>query len=583
MRRFKQAEEYRSPLEDKWIKWYKTYRCVVDETAEKPKYSRANIKVPEIFSHVETIAPRLVASSLASRPYVAVLPRPREGTFGVSTEESAATMEILIDHQLSERLEIFDLASKWARVALIHGIAPAGVSWRYEKRRMRVRVPDLSTNLARDAYTSFGMVIRWKDEEQDVVVYDDPWITLIDPLDFFWAPRALTIDDARYVIHRSYVTMEYLEKLEEQGVFENVKKIPLRKDIAAGRERHSERLDYLGLSDAEPDPEEPEFELLDYWENEQVITIANRETVIRKPQANPHNAGVKPFVAGYVIPSTVSLHGISVVEAPETLQDALDDWRNIRLDNATLLLYKTWYARQDTDVDPEALILRPGGFVPVPDFDCLKEIDVKDLRPSAYQEDAILREDIQRATGAWDPMRGSPMPRRATATEFAGRLEQGAFRFQDMRRCWETSGLLAAVKLMGAMNQQYIERNRLIPILGPEGARKWLDVSPEAIAGQFHYMFLGSATEPIANRDLRRQQMVQLYQIAKDDPNVNQRELLKVLFGLYDIKDPERFLTSPEQQMGLGGTGGVGHQALQGGQGPLPVPGLGGTMQMGGV
>ena len=541
LRRLEQAEAHREQLERKWVDWYKLYRCVAEpeegtdeEGNRRPKLRRSNIFVPQIFSDIETIAPRLVASTFASRPYIAALPR--EG----SDEAKAKVMELLLDYQMADRIKIKQLASLWARDVLITGMGPVKITWRYETRRMRVKVPDLSDELTRQAFISFGVVLKYKEEYREAVVYDDPWIELIDPFDFYWDPRALTVDDARYIIHRSRVTMDYLKKMAEQGIYKNINKITTRKDIQM-HPGQLDRLAALNMTDVEPDPNEPEIELLEHWQDDVVETIANRDVVIRA-EPNPYNHCRKPFGVGKVIPSRTSMCGISIIEPVETLQHELNDIRNLTMDAATLQMFKPFKVLKDSFSyhNPETLVLAPLGLIPVEDMDDLAEVDIKPVHDQLTNEQ-ITRDDTQRATGAYDMFKGAPAPRRATATEIAGRLEQGSFRFQDMRANFESSGPLPAAELMAALNEQFLSQERIVRIAGSDGM-EYIKLLPEDISAQCDLYFMGSATEPIANRDLRRQQIIQLYQTVAADPLVKRDELLKMMFGLFDIKDPERFL-----------------------------------------
>src|SRR5690606_36036097 len=100
------------------------------------------------------------------------------------------------------------------------------------------------------------------------------------------------------------------KKMAEQGIYKNINKITTRKDIQM-HPGQLDRLAALNMTDVEPDPNEPEIELLEHWQDDVVETIANRDVVIRA-EPNPYNHCRKPFGVGKVIPSRTSMCGISI-------------------------------------------------------------------------------------------------------------------------------------------------------------------------------------------------------------------------------------------------------------------------------
>ena len=98
-----------------------------------------------------------------------------------------------------------------------------------------------------------------------------------------------------------------------------------------------ERLDLIGEGATEYTAEELEkaVELLEYWEDDRVVTIANRAVIIREAK-NPFYHGKKPFV--HIINNVVphEFYGLGEVEPLERLQHELNAKRNQRLDAVNL-------------------------------------------------------------------------------------------------------------------------------------------------------------------------------------------------------------------------------------------------------
>ena len=537
-KRFEAAASFRRKYEANWREYTRLYRSIIDEIARQTQNRRATLFVPQMFAQIETIVPRMVASIFASRPYVGAVPKGAETTL-----DQALAMEYLIDHQVGDRIKLRRQAGPWLREAAICGMAPAYVGWRREVRRLKVRRPVMEMQ----------QIVGYQLVEEDVVTYDDPIFEPIDVFNFYWDPAAVgpdCVEKARYIIHRSEVTKEYLEQMVEQMVFDK-KGVKAALDAGKGEfvqsGTHTQRLADLGHGSPEDDTEDPIFELLACWENDRVIAVLDRKHLVRA-ESNPFSHGRKPYVVAKFIPVLHEFSGIPIPEAAKSPQYELNEWRNIRMDNAVLRMHTPFMKLESIEIGLEDLILGPGEIIEVPTFDALKQLEIADMSRSGYQEEEYLKGDIMTATGANEVMRGLSPGNRATATEVASRVEQGSFRMDDMRINVEETGFIPAIEMIGAMNQQFMNHDKVIHIAGPEGAAM-VAVAPEAIAGQFDFSFMGSSTEPIVNRDLHRQQWTQLAGTLVNMPNVKVEEVVKRLLQVYDVRQPERFVMSPEEQM----------------------------------
>ena len=130
------------------------------------------------------------------------------------------------------------------------------------------------------------------------------------------------------------------------------------------------------------------MEILEYWEDERVITVADGRVVIRDDK-NPYSCG-KPFIhiVDQVVPH--EFYGIGEIEQIESLQYELNDWRNHRMDGKTLTLNPMWWVPPGVDLDD--FIAEPGALFTGPQPP--QPIDVRGDKRSDYREEEVIKGDI---------------------------------------------------------------------------------------------------------------------------------------------------------------------------------------------
>ena len=521
---FEAARMTRIPHEERWLRWYKLYRSYTEK-----KDTGANLFIPYTFSIVETVMPRLITTIFASRPYIGVLP------VNQASVETAKMHELLLDYQLTQRINTIEVASLWIKEALMYGTSFLKTMWRYESRWMKHNTSKMNL---------FGVSVGNKVEEIETVIYDDPDVVHVDLWDIFVDPEATTIDDAEYVIHRVYRTKEYLKKQAAAGLYSNLEGIESSYTSSESELSADDRLDAVGLSRTKK--QDDRIELLEYWTDDRVIVVANRSQIIRNEE-NPYWHCKKPFIRIVDHPVPHELYGIGEIEPIEYLQYELNDTRNQRMDNVNLIINRMWKVLSSSELNPEHLISRPGGVIQVNDMNEIEPLPVEDVTASAYAEEAEIKRDIDRTMGVYEYARGETTDRRETATTASILSNAANERFKMKVQLMEDMGLRRLGLMLIQLNQQYIDHERVIRIVGDDGVH-FQKLSPEDIAGEFDVMPIGSTVEPIVNKDIRLSQLLNLYSNIKDSPYIDQAAFLKRILEVADIKDTERIIIQQQQQ-----------------------------------
>lgn len=545
---FKVADEARKPREDKWKKFYELYRSHI----EKRDDGLSNLFIPIVFSAIETVLPRIVEAVFASRPYLAMLPREPEDV------DNAKIMETLIDYQLVDKMNIVRKFSDFIRECLIYGTAVAKVTWRFETRPKIVRVPK---------YEVFGVKFGETTQEEKTVFYDDPEFEPIDIFDFFIDPDATSIDDAAYCIQRSYRSLSYLKNQADNGIYENIDK--LEGVSGSGSLTSGERASDIGLGASSGGKK---LEVLEYWTDDRVITVVERQVVIRDIK-NPYYHRRKPFINIVDIPVPHEFYGIGEVEPIEYMQYAYNDFVNQIMDNMNLSINKMWIANSQSDIDPTQLISKPGHVIWAEDVTGdLREVALSDTTGPAFNMLGLIEQQTQNVLGVFDYIKGATPSRAETATTVTSLQEAANMRFKQKIRTIEVMGLRELGRFMIQLNQQFVDRERVIRIVGEEG-QMFFEVDPGEINGEFDLIPVGSSVDPVANKFSRQNQLMNLYNTVGMNPMINQQEFLKIIFDAYDIKEQTRLINPmPPMDPNAAQPGPVpeGMETLEGGMPPQP-------------
>ncbi len=552
LNRFSYADGWRHQYDKKAVEWYKLYIGYRRPLPEELR-GRSNLHIPRTYEEIDTLRARLVKSFFSTRPYIDFIPQPTQAVPTAADEEKAKVAAALVDMQL-ERNQIAVKFYNFITSVLVFPAGILGVGWRYERKKVKRRLPVVV--FGADG-ASLGIALSL--QEVEVTEWDDNEIVNVDYFDFWPDPRGVDIDSCRFVFQREWATREQveakLELLRELGAgtvwmpdFEALK--------GAGgglEEGRWERLSAVGIApETGPGAEEGAelYELLHYWTDEEHAIIVNRTECVYYGD-NPYwRHGKKPFVVASFEPLPGEFYGMSAVQVIEHLQHELNTLRNQRIDNVSLVLNRMWKVRRSADIAEEELISRPHGVIYVDAPDDVTDFSMPDVTASSYNEERVVKEDMENALGVPAVVRGVNPARRETATEVVTKTSNAGIRFDVKIMLFEALGIKRLAYLMDCNNQQFVDTPRLVRLFGVEGPEAWREVRPEELIGEFDYRPAGANVDPAANKEVRRAQLNELMAtvLKTQNPYVNIYELTKLWLESYDIRNVEKLLVSPEEQ-----------------------------------
>lgn len=578
LQRIEYAEQKRDAVwRDKWLRWYKRYRNVVDQLTDKktgkPRIDRSNISIPFAYTMVETVLPRLVETLFAGRPYVSMRGLPSgmaQHQQGVPVsnirpwEEAAKKMETLIDYQMNVPLDIQDRFNSGLKGLAIYGTAVAYTCWGYRERDVirRERAPVMSGEFDPQSGAELplmdadGVVTDLQEVTVSIKEYDDPDARFIDLGLFFVDANAEDIDDARFCGHDAYVSKSILKEMEEQGIIKvDWKKLPKETQT---NEARNYRMVSIGLpttddQSAESSSDDDLFRLTYYWEDDKRVLILNRTQIVAEGE-NPYWHKKKPYDKDVYSEVPGEFYGIGIMEINEDLFDELNVERNQRIDYRTISMRRAFKKRRGTSINNDQLVWKQNAIFEVDKMDDLEVLPAPDgALAGSFNQEGIIKADIKDTVGAQDVVMGNQGGK--TATETMAIDNNASIRFKMLISSIEKRLLLGITRKWIQLNQQYIEDDRLIPLFDQDEA-EWPRISPEEIQGEFHLIASGSSVEPMANKEAHKQRMVELYGMFRQDPFYQQfpdkrRNLMKKVYESFDIQETDDLLPTDDELAGV--------------------------------
>lgn len=574
--RFMRSEAYCKAWHDNGEKWYKRYRFY----RESGKYPyKHNVKDRLTFTIVEVMAAKIMKALFAMQPFISVVPTEKADV------PIARQLEKVIDTIINNpEREFFLEFLDFVKQNLIYGTSFLSVTPRF--------------NL--------------EDFTFDGVNFDCE-----DYFDIFPDPACKRLSRAKFIIKRSIRYWDELKILEKKGVYKNVDDIKAD-TVADFDHKVKDRLSEVGLQTGVDysDPVTGEVEILDYFEEGNIITVGARKVLLRDTKKNigkkasgdyfgeatevrsalPYHL---PLVDVKCVPVPREFFGIGVPEVLEDDQLYLDLLRSQRLDNLDLLINKLFKVRIGSDTDPDMIYSAPGGIIPVTNMDDLDEFQISDVTGSSYKEQEVVVGRANDAIGQYGYGRGEQPARRETATGIV-KLQEAAQNRDDLyNKLYEFTGIRPLGKKVVQIIREYMTQDQYERIIGEPDAGFYqytqeelfqaLDVVPQGTSitanKETRAQQVGEATDVLIGVDPMRAQ--------NNNPPfaINLKKVLEEKLGVLDIKSKDDILVDmpppPPPQPApppQGGMPGPGMPPPQGGMPPMggpPMPPQG--MPMGGM
>jgi hypothetical protein len=510
--RYEASKAWRESPQADWEEHYKHYRFYRKESEH---HMRSNIYVPYIFAIVESVVPKMLNTVFNASPIMAV--QPREG----GDENLSWVIERWLEYAFQEdELDLYGTLETFFKESSIYG-------------------------------TSFMKILpRFTGDKVPVLDYID--VEPVDITKIFPDPRATSLKTAEWVIHKDWVEYDKLLEMAEQGFYEKSTVADLEDWFESITKVDEDKLQRLGDIDKDQnyvfDHERKIVEVLEYWDREQIVVVAAQKVILKK-EDNPFK-GLLPFIMTRYTTVPHEFYGIGIPEMARALQEELNNIRNQINDNVNIIINRMFIANKYADVEFDSLISYPGNVIMADSVDAVKPLDTRDVTKSAYLMQEHLIGDIQNVTGEWEYGRGQPPEKRETATGII-RLQQAAnIRFDALVKRIEFGTMRALAKLFVWYAYHFLDHEKMRRIIGEEefdkrDGMRFFELDPEEVLRSYHFQPMGSSTSAI--KELRAQQIINLYQMWNQDPMIHQYNLRQTLAQALDIRTSTKLILTPEE------------------------------------
>ena len=218
--------------------------------------------------------------------------------------------------------------------------------------------------------------------------------------------------------------------------------------------------------------------------------------------------------------------GIWVGYIVKPIQEAYDEILNLRLDNVKLAMNKMFFMEASSSLFGQTPVMkiRPWAIYKVRDLDALKEIEVSEVKTSAYTELDTMFQMVQWLTGVWAAVIGMQQKVERTAT-WAEMIKNAADAQtkQPTRSIVEEMGKLA--KEIAVLALTYMGKDTIKKICGDD--EKFSSLTLDDLVNGFGFDFdmtsNGTLTKAIQN-----EQLMQLLDKQDRTLDINGRQVLNV-------------------------------------------------------
>jgi hypothetical protein len=527
-------------------KRYRSYRGYLEKRSIAAMWT-SRMHPPYVNQIIEAIA-----AGMSDPVKFKVTPRPKftnpeEALHMVRRAETVQRLlayELDLDH-FDEKYPVF------IKQGLITGMTIGKTYWKM-KRQKRYEMTTEQQDITDGEGMYVGSVPKYGERSHEELVVDDPCFVTVDVRDFFWPESATSVEDADYLIHRTWMTWDQVQQMEANGVWENTAKLNETGD-------YTQALDDREMTLFNTSRVKDRIEILEHWTENGVIVVGNRNVQLRNYK-NPFWHGQKPFVVAAALPDLFQLPGMSVVELCAQLQEMLWTLQNQRLD-ALRLLSSPVFLLNSAIEDADEFEFAPGAKWMVDSVDQVKQLEIDPKTTSLTLEaEALLKGDMQNLTGGAPFLSGAQSQtidqKTATGVSIVASLAQKMV--ESRKRNFHLALRSVGLQFV-SMLQQFMRDERLIEIVGEGGDVKFLQASPQEIQGRFD-VSVEVSNESLMRQEKRAEAQAKMTVSVQAAPvmaaagtPLNLKAVYEDFLDAFDVPDKERYFVDPQSQPMLTG------------------------------
>uniref|UniRef100_A0A6H1ZVE3 Portal protein n=1 Tax=viral metagenome TaxID=1070528 RepID=A0A6H1ZVE3_9ZZZZ len=561
------ANQYARTNYDTDLEYYRGYRNAADyPLAYNESFNR-------ILPIIHTILSRFMDQIYQAGNIVSVNPRKRVDV------GRAKAVEGVLNYQM-ENLNCIDTQGgsyltmmKWFFNALTFGKGVVKVYWRKEERispiRMALPIPSF------DRLGNFqGMDVMDHVSQEMQTVYDGPYVEVLHNKLFLPNPEYKNIQQMPecFIVYKRRI--DEVKRMADKGIYKNIKDLGAPGTSGASYQASDSREAFVkSLSiesafqteDGDSKYQSPEIDIVECYgkailenapytvgsgyqikgrEEEIIVHIGNFKTILSL-QKNTY--GMRPIfdMGAYYHPELY--WDLGLVTLTKGIQNQVNNLANLRIQNAMMHINQMIKVNIHSDIDPEALVWKPFGIIPVDDMDDVQAFAIPDFNSNLFTEqEEFYKHTIQDIMGMYDYGMGQTPQRQERVGVVYGIQAMGEARAKLMLMSMDYLGIRPLLKYMMVLNTFHLPSGFEYRV-GNKEQQQFGNIFGTDIHSDFDFSAKYTAMEPALGKQARMDRLVQLAGLWKDNPWINQYQWNKTLMELGDIREAESLLKSPQQ------------------------------------
>ena len=558
---------------DEDLEFYRGYRKGTD-------YPFAyNLSFNKLLPRVYTVLAQFMEQlyQAGTSDLVSVRPRKRGDV------ERAPRVQGLLNYQLETLNEIDEYGGSyyfnfnWMFNALTFGKGIAKLYWRKEERLMPRRITIPKPMFDGDRFVGFEPVQVVIPAMQ--VAYDGPYAEVLHNKMFNPHPHYKSIQKMPFVGCLYKRSVDYIKSMADKGIYRNIKDLGFSDSNSQASygedssEAFAKSLEIEGALQSEldemlngrrtgnvdiiegygkyifPEDEKP-YDIGSGYkikgkESEAIVHIGNYKNILRLEK---NTYGTRPFFDMDCYYHPELFWSIGLVRLGKDLQKQYDNMSNQRHQNAMMLMNQMLKVRNGADIDPQALIWKPFGLVPVDEMDDVMPLEVGDMFQSGVfrEQEQFFEETISDITGIYPYGMGQTPQRQENVGTIHSIQAVGQARSRLLMMTMDHQGFRPFLKYMMLLNAWHLDPKQESRITTNQGTQ-FSPLFAEDMHVGYDFSARYTGMEPALGKHFKAQQLIQYAQMWQGNPHLQQYQFMKAILEMMDFHDSDRYLNTPQQ------------------------------------
>lgn len=547
---------YNQHLKPRFKKYYELYNGEQINT-KKYRMPESSFISRDVLVTIRTLMPDINKLLFSSNP-VEVTARSGED------EEKAAKMQALLNYQITAQNPYHTIFTRLITNALITGCAALKVLWIKEYGEKEVE--EVVSYEQMQSLINEGFKVRYESVyengiEKYKVKYKAAYISKNQPVfevlpynEFLFDAKALSLQEADYVIHRKLVNYDYLKRRQQEGIYKNIEKI---KDSIFSYEDDDVLSKRAYDSYSEKNKARRLYMINEYWGRVDIDNDGLLEDVVITTCGNvilsieENTFGMYPFFVFSPFLSMDSIAGRGLAELSENTQivkTALirEILENTRRNNNRKIFYKV-----DDLLNPSQMVTNEQ-YVAVRDSADINNIFAPEpfevISENSFTLVEYFDKENQKVTGVSDIKQGLKQSVESqTATEAVIKYESANSQVQAIVLNFAES-LKETYRFIVYQNQRFMDNVQVVRLLNDV-----IEINPQDIKDiDFDLNIsqsLSSGTADTRRRSLNNAlaMMIEIGEPRSLTDSVRIRNLMAKILEESGLKDTENYLISAER------------------------------------